>query len=61
MRNDNLYIFRVYLIIGYIEFLNVDVVVCLCIFVMFFVNDCFGLYSKYSRVFILWDINKLFI
>lgn len=39
--------FRVYFVVGYVEFLNVDVVVCLCIFVMFFVNDCFGMFSKY--------------
>lgn len=61
MRNDNSHIFRVHLITGHIESLNVDAVVCPCTSVMFPVNDCFGLYSKYSRVFILWDINKSFI
>lgn len=47
MRNEDFSSIRVYLIVGYVEFLNVDAVVCLCIFVMFFVNDSFGLYSKY--------------
>lgn len=39
--------FRVHLITGHAESLNVDAVVCPCTSVMFPVNDCFGMYSKY--------------
>lgn len=35
--------FRVYFIVDYVEFLNVDVLVCLCIIFMFFVNESFGM------------------
>lgn len=39
--------FRVHLIAGHAESLNVDAVVCPCTSVMFPVNDCFGMFSKY--------------
>lgn len=39
--------FRVHLVAGHAESLNVDAVVCPCTSVMFPVNDCFGMYSKY--------------